>query len=352
MTGFGSDPLLVETAERLFRSTCTFEAVEHAEGERWAGAVWDALAEAGFPWVSVPEAAGGSGGSLVDAAALLRAAGAVGAPVPLAETGLLAGWLLASAGLALPEGPATVIPEASCVSLADGRVRGVATVAWAERAERIVACVADGDGWRIVSLRPDQLDITPGANMAGEPRDTVTIDVTLADCESAAAPVGVDGDELARRGSLSRIVLAAGAIESMTQLAVDYTSQRRQFGKPVASFQAVQQHLVHSAQFSVKASMAAALAVRAMAGESASSSQFALSAARVVVDDASVRATRAVHQAHGAMGVTREYPLHHLSRRLWSWRHEYRPAARWKQELATSALAAGSDGYFALITGG
>ncbi len=317
--------------------------MEAAEGARWAPTVWDAVVEAGFPWVSVPEAAGGSGGSLYDAAALVRAAGAHAAPIPLAETGMLAGWLLASAALELPSGAAAVIPDPQAVKLIGGRLVGSSTVAWASAADRIVALVDDRGVPSVLSLRPDEVTIMPGANMAGEPRDTVSVDVAADDVEMGVASAGVDGQELLRRGSLSRMLLSAGAIEAMAQLAVDYTATRRQFGKPVAAFQAVQQHLVVAAQCSVRASMAADLATRAIAR---GTHGIDVAAARVIVDDAAVLASRAVHQAHGAMGVTREYPLHHLSRRLWSWRHEYQRADLWRDEL----VDVDADGLFPLIT--
>ena len=45
--------------------------------------------------------------------------------------------------------------------------------------------------------------------------------------------------------------------------------------------------------------------------------------AKLLADQAATDATRHAHQAHGAMGMTCEYPLHHVSRRLWAWRSEY-----------------------------
>ena len=132
-----ADPLVIETASRLFRNVSTFETVERAEGERWCEPVWDALVEAGFPWVSIPESAGGSGGSLFDLAAILRAAGAYSAPVPLAETAMLGGWLLGAAGLALPDGAVTVVSDSGSLRLVGGRVSGSAKVAWAQRSDRI-----------------------------------------------------------------------------------------------------------------------------------------------------------------------------------------------------------------------
>ena len=70
----------------------------------------------------------------------------------------------------------------------------------------------------------------------------------------------------------------------------------------------------------------------------------------MVVDDAITVGTRAAHQAHGAMGVTREYPLHQLTRRLWSWRHEWGTTKEWRRELGSLVEAAGADGLFDLIT--
>ena len=70
--------------------------------------LWHVLDTAGLLAVGVPERAGGSGGTLTEAAILLRRAGEYAAAVPLAESGILGGWLLAGAGLELPAGILTV----------------------------------------------------------------------------------------------------------------------------------------------------------------------------------------------------------------------------------------------------
>jgi len=341
------DPLFVETVDRLLGRAATFEAVESAEAEGWSEPLWKLMAEAGFPWISVPEHAGGTGGTVADAMAMLRRVGAHAAPVPVAETGVLGGWLSASAGFDVPDGPLTVIADPGALDLSQGQVSGVAVVAWASRAHRILGIVPDGDGSSIVSLTPDQVSIVGGTNLAGEPRETVSVDVSMAEVDHRPAPAGVDGAALRLRGALSRVNLAAGALSAMSQLTIDYTNERRQFGKPVASFQAVQQHLVTAAQAAARAEMAAAVATRAVARGGGA---FEVAAAKVVVDRAVVEATRAAHQAHGAMGVTREYPLHHLSRRLWAWRHEYGTARQWRDVVGRSVGAGGADGLWPLIT--
>ena len=100
--------MLTEVATGLFRDLCTPGDVVAAETTGWSDRLWTALTESGFPAVSVPEEAGGSGGDVADACALLTVAGRFAAPVPLAEAGLLGGWALAAAGLDLPDGPLSV----------------------------------------------------------------------------------------------------------------------------------------------------------------------------------------------------------------------------------------------------
>lgn len=342
---FSADPLLVETIDRLLADVCSATEIEQAETTGWSAVIWNSLADAGFPWVSVPLEAGGSGGSLADAMAILYGIGAHAAPVPVAESGVLAGWLLASAGLPLPAGPATVLSESHALSLVDGRLTGTASVAWAQHCERIVALVADRPGNVVVSASPTQLEITSGQSLAGEPRDLVRFDLRLSDVDFA--PTTLSPVELRGRGALTRVVMSAGALDTIAQMTIGYTGDRKQFGKPVASFQAVQHHLVTVTQCAVRVSIAAQAAARAVTRGDAG---IHIAAAKIVTDQAITAGTRAAHQAHGAMGVTREYPLHQFTRRLWAWQHEYGSAAMWRRELGRHAFAGGADDLFPLIT--
>ncbi len=141
----------------------------------------------------------------------------------------------------------------------------------------------------------------------------------------------------------------AGALGRMHELTMEYTAERRQFGKAVGSFQAVQAHLVHGAQDAFLAAMALAAAARAV---EAGAARFEITAAKLLADQAASAATRHAHQAHGAMGMTREYPLHHLSRRLWSWRSEYGDERAASRALGELVVGAGPDQLYPLIAGG
>jgi acyl-CoA dehydrogenase len=345
------DPLLTETADRLFAETCTHATVQQAEDDGGAPAIWSAFAETGFAHISIPESAGGSGGTLTDILEVIRLAGYHSAPIPVAENAMLGGWLLASAGLSLPDGIVTVVPGTSrdTLHLDSGVVSGSAhMVPWGRHAER-VAFTVDGT---VVSVPVTEAEVTEGTSLAGEPRDTLMFHNAAGDI--AAAPDGVNAETLRFRGALSRVALMAGAIERMSQLTVSYTNEREQFGRPVSRFQAVQQHLVWAAQDAALTRMAAEVAGReAERSESeGGTARFEIASAKLVANQAATRSTRASHQAHGAMGMTQEYPLHHLSRRLWSWRKEYGGEREWGAWVGRAALAAGPDGLYPLMAGG
>jgi len=345
----GVDPLLVESATRLLAETSTFEAVQAAESEGWAAAVWDPFAAAGFAWIGVGEDAGGSGGTVADAMAVLGLCGRFAAPIPAAESGVLGGWLLASAGLELPDGAVTVVPDPSGLVVDGGSLSGRATrVPWGRRADRVVALVGSGPETFVVSVDPAAASVEPDSNLAGEPRDSITFDATPA--QVAPAPPGVDHGSLLQRGALARAVMMAGAMQAMSELTVTYTGERQQFGRPVARFQAVQQHLVWGAQDAAVVTMAAdrATLVAAKGGDAS----WEIGAAKLLADECARSATRAAHQAHGAMGMTQEYPLHHLSRRLWAWRHEWGDERHWSTWLGRTVAARGADLLFPTITDG
>lgn len=346
MSDATDNDLLVESAERVFTDRCTPEALAAAEADGWAPGVWSAVAEMGLPWISVPEEAGGSGGSLGDALAVLRIAGYHAAPVPLAETGMLGGWLLAEAGLPVGEGPLTVVPgrPEDTVRLSGGSLSGTAHgVAWAAQAERIVA-VLDGT---VVTVAPSAGTVTTLANMAGEPRSSITFD-GAAVTEQGAAPAGVDAEALRYRGALSRVMLMAGALQAISHVTNQYAWERKQFGQAIGSFQAVQAHLVSAAEEAAVVMIAAETAARAAETGPA---RFEIAAAKTLASTAVKNATKAVHQAHGAIGMTQEYRLHHLTRRLWAWRSEYGDK-QWPAAVGAMAAGLGPDRLYSLIQHG
>lgn len=343
-----ADPALVRELNARFSASCTHEVVEAAE-HTWNRELWQGVVADGFATVGVPEDAGGSGGTVIDACAVLRAAGAYSVPLPLAESGLLAGWLAARTGT-LPQGFVTTAPCRQPVSattvgpgevILSGEVRGVP---WARQADHI-AVLIDTPRPGAAIARRDAVIIEESANLAGEPRDAVRF--TEAPVPVRELPPGVSSSELFLLGALSRAALISGAIERTVDLTLRYTSERRQFGRPVGRFQAVQQHLVTLAEVSALTRMAVESAAMTVAG---GGGDYEVAAAKSVANHSAAVAAKAAHQAHGAMGMTREYPLHQLSRRLWSWSTEYGNARYWSRKLGALVTEVGADGLYPLIT--
>jgi acyl-CoA dehydrogenase len=339
------DAALADALESILGDHCPPAVVDHAEESGWAPRLWDVLAQGGYPWIGIPEEGGGSGGGLAEACTMLFVAGRYATPLPLVETGVMAGWALARAGLRVPKGPVTVAVETSGLSVArDGqgglRLSGrLDRVPWARRAERVVI-VVDLSGTNVVIvIDPDQATVVPGVNLAGEPRDTMKLDSVRVDAEDFA-PGPVTPDQMLGRGALGRAALMAGAMDRVRQLTIRYTQDREQFGRPIARFQAVATHMVRI----VEEATVAAMAVRSAAatiGPDVSSLE--IGSAKIVAGQACSVVTAAAHQAHGAIGMTKEYELGRLSRRLWSWRDEYGSEEYWGTRIGRELAEAGAE---------
>lgn len=353
-----SDQLLEETLERVLARHCEPSDRQRAEAEGWLEACWDALAEAGLVWLGVGEAAGGSGGDITDAALLVRMAGAHAVPLPLAECSLLGGWLIDQAGLTLPDGPVTVaVPRRGDDLAVDaaGRLSGrLQRVPWGRRASAVAAVAHGNDGPVAVLVDPRSAAATFGTNMAGEPRDCLEYDSVALAASSVASVSAEVATQLELRGALSRALLLAGAAGSASSLTVSYASERRQFGRPVAAFQAVAQRLVRMASEAEAAMLAASVAVQRFADLGGVGREAAeiVSLARAAVSRSAAEVAANAHQVHGAIGMTQEYPLHHFTRRIWVWGHEWGSEQFWNARIGVSVAAEGAEALWSEVTGG
>lgn len=344
--------LLGETVTRIFTDLVTKDLLESAERGAWPERLWQAIEESGLPLVLVPEAAGGAGGRWADAHVVVRAAGRHVVPVPLAET-IVAAWLLAGAGLEVPAGPLTLAPvrPADRLRLAragDGfRIDGTATrVPWGGRAGHVVV-VAETDGRTMVALAGHETArVDPDRNLALEPRDTLVFDGAPVVAAAPAGP-GCTAGTIPLAGAMVRSAQMAGALEWVLQQSVQYATERRQFGRAIGAFQAIQHQLAVLAGHVAAAGIAAEHAFRAAdRGESA----WEVAAAKVRAGEAVGTAAAIAHAVHGAIGFTYEHSLHFATRRLWSWRAEFGHETRWAVELGRRVLARGADALWADLT--
>lgn len=327
----GVDPEL----ESLLESVMKTAVVAHnSTVVEFDAALWSTLSDAGLTRLTATDEA-----SWVEAAALLRTAARHGAAVPIAENDLLAGWLLARAGL--PDDQ-SVIRTPALIDHA-----GVARrVPWASVAERILV-IGGGERPFIADLTLDRVRIQPGRDLAGKPCDTVTVELDERDHQDLAL---ADLRAFRLRGALARAVQMTGAMESVMAHTLRYARERVQFGRPIAHFQAIQ-HLSADLAGEVALSRAAVdAAVHELVSEAGSDLdrvELRVAVARSVVGHAADVVVRNAHQIHGAIGTTLEHRLHVFTNSLLAWRAEFGSVRYWDDRL-TGLVLRSDEGPWAL----
>jgi acyl-CoA dehydrogenase len=347
-----SRAILGDVVTRLFTERVTKEQIEAAESGAWPEALWQAVEENGLTWPLVPEDKGGAGGSWSDAFVVARAAGRHAVPLPIVET-IVGSWLLSASGLDVPSGALTIAPvhreERLRLTRAGSgwRLGGTAArVPWGRAAGHVVV-VTEAEGRTMVALAARGAgQVKADQNLAREPRDTLIFDGAAL---VAAAPVGrgVPAQAVWLYGALVRSAQMAGGLDYLLRQASQYATERRQFGKPIGSFQVIQQNLAVLAGHTAAAGTAAANAFRAAdRGDAA----FEIAVAKVRVGEAAGIGASIAHQVHGAIGFTYEHALQFATRRLWSWRAEFGGEGEWAAELGRSVAERGADALWPHLT--
>ena len=298
----------------LFEREADPETVRASEPLGYLPALWARACQLGALDMAIPEDAGGSGASLLDAVVVAEAAGAAVAPIPLVET-VVAGRLLASLGTAAASARlADLVAGRSLVTLAvrplaaDGRARWVPAGAIAD-----TVLALDGD--RVVAgggPPPHE----PVANLGAVP---------VADRSLAGAEVVAEGAQAVaaygRARSEWRVLTAAllcGAGRRALELGIGYTIERKQFDVPIASFQAVAHRLADLQTAVDGAQLLTWKAAWAADEDPLQRSALASMAFTFAARAAEEAATESLH-FHGGYGYMMEYDVQLYFRRIKAW---------------------------------
>ena len=300
-------------------------------------ALWSAMAEAGWTGLLLPEDLGGAALGLAEQAVLSEALGRALIAEPIAAGAVFASVLLRDA-------PASAERDRLAAGLADGSL--LVAPAWrlpAPRAAgRPLKAPPAGPGvllqgeLQFVDAAASATDFLVLAALEGE---AVLLSVPASsNGVSVEEKAGVDGatigtlrfDKVAvaeenvlyRAGSLdalteapllhARIAAAAelaGIASKAVEMTIAYTKDRVQFGKPIASFQAVQHRLVDMWSDAEFACAAVVNAVERQSERDARAAKLAVLAAKARAGDAATSITRRAVHLHGAMGFTDEHDI-------------------------------------------
>jgi alkylation response protein AidB-like acyl-CoA dehydrogenase len=329
---------LRDAAKDLLDAECPSDRVRRAV-DGFDAELWRSMVEQGWTAIAVPEAAGGLGLGVVEAAVLLEQVGGHVAPVPLTQQ-LLALEVLAESewGERLIMGDAVAcVARTALTRHLDGTVSGrPEPVIYGARADLLLApCIADSGELELVTV-----DLG-GIDRGAEPAMDQTRELAWITLDHAAASTVGDADEVAAhldRGAVFHSAEMLGGAEAVMNLAVEYAEQREQFGRPIGSFQAVK-HRCADMLVDVEGMRSAVYHAAWAIGAGDTDGPVAAATAKIWCSDAAVRVAESSLQVHGGIGFTWESDVHLYLKRAQLDQVAFGDARHHRTRLAATLMA-------------
>ncbi|AVR69089.1 acyl-CoA dehydrogenase family protein [Pseudomonas paraeruginosa] len=270
---------------------------------------WREVCAMGWPGLRLDQALGGSGLGMAEWVALLETLGRGLLPEPLIEVGLVAPLLPEEQRAALLAGERLILPagigyreERQRPCLDGGRLRGgVARVCLGGAADAWLVACAQG----LALVERD----AAGVELVCEPTQDGAHRARLRFHDTPARPLPVDGpvEQALDEAALACAAYLVGLMDGAFERTLEYLRVRRQFGREIGSFQALQHRMVDlKIQIELSRAMVGQAAAAIDAGASANERRRQVSSARVRGSEAALLVTRQAIQLHGGIGYTDE----------------------------------------------
>lgn len=313
--------MFAEAIEDILRDQRTPAVVRAIEAGGSPAALWGALAGSGFLDLMLPEESGGAGLSLPELFPVLVHFGRYAVPVPIAQS--IVARSLAGPGVTLPAGLLTLAPA---VRREPGGVTICALVPFGAVADHVLA--ADGEQLFLLSCA-EARRVGPGIAHSQLATIVWREDHGIERIAGAAAALSTFAAAL-------HAALLSGAMTRVFEMTLQYCNDRAQFGKSLGKFQAIQHQLSVMAELVAASSVAAESAFQ---DEGRVPRTLPAAMAKARASEAVVEIANTAHALHGAIGVTDEYDLQLLTRRMHEWRMAHGSELHWNRVIGESVLA-------------
>jgi alkylation response protein AidB-like acyl-CoA dehydrogenase len=276
--------------------------------------LWSKLGELDVLGLRLSESSGGVGLSDLELVLVMEETGRAAVPGPLVEHAAVALPLLEELRYAPAVDPLLLQRAASGEALVTVGLHGVPYVHHADRASHLV--VQRDDSLYLIERKDAQL--RPVRSVDGSRRLFEVGWVHRPDRLLARGQAAEDAAALAfDRGALASSAQLLGLGRRMLDMSVEYAKTRRQFGRPIGSFQAVK-HMLADAYLALEfAGPMVYRAAHTLATRGANRARH-VSMAKIYAAEAAQRTARSALQCHGAIGYSFEYDLQLWMKRSWA----------------------------------
>ena len=330
---------ITDLSAQILTDRCTLErlkAIERSD-DRYDRELWAELAKAGLLGAALPESAGGSGGGFVEVCLLLEQQGRRVAPLPLVPVLVSAAMPLARFGSAAQQ--KRLLPG---VVAGDAILSAALVEANADSRSPVTTAVPEGKGWRLSGTKiavpfaqvaaavlvpartPDgEVGVfivdpkAPGVKLTREEVGDWEPQFRM-ELEDVAA--GADAflgdprrgqevlDWVVDRTTVALCAVASGACQEAVRLTAEYASNRKQFDKPIAMFQAVGQRMADSYIDNEAVNLTMWQAATRLADEMPSAKE--IDTAKYWASEGGSRIGHAALHIHGGISIDVDYPIH------------------------------------------
>jgi alkylation response protein AidB-like acyl-CoA dehydrogenase len=319
---------LQDLAHQILTEQATHErltALEAAGGSVYDDALWKQLAAAGLTGIAVPEEHGGAGLGFLELAVIFDEVGRAVAPVPAVPT-LVTAYVLSKSA---PAAVASLLPGVAAgdtiLSTAFGDPADVTArkdgEGWVIDGERnfvpygaiadVVVVPATSDGGVVLALLPkdaDGITVTEQHTTNHAPQAELSLNGVRLRGESVITDAAEILADLERHATAALSMVAAGVCSAALTMTAKYTSEREQFDKKIASFQAVGQRAADAYIDAEMIRLTATQAAWRLSEGWPADEEIAI--AKFWVGDGGTRVLHATQHLHGGIGVDLDYPVH------------------------------------------
>ncbi|MGA2811133.1 MAG: acyl-CoA dehydrogenase family protein [Candidatus Acidiferrum sp.] len=352
-----SQEFLKDSARKFFAGECSSAEMRRLmeTGTAYDAGLWSKLTEQGYTGIIFPEEYDGVGLGKIELMLLMEEAGRALLPGPFFSTVVLAGSLLdsvaspahkkkylapicrgeARATAAILEATASWNPREVQLTAANNKLTGEKLFVPDAAVADFILVVAR-NGVFVVDARAPGLRITPMSAM------DLTRKLYVVQFKDTPAELLGPASDLARPFDVASAALAAelvGGMQRVLDITVEYAKTRKQFGKPIGMFQAVQ-HQCADMYLETESARSAVYYAGWALEENAPDAAAAVSIAKMYASDAGRTVGNRGIQIHGGMGFTWENDLHLYYRRAKASENAFGDATFHRERIASLVIDA------------